>query len=742
MRTDRPAGPQIADAAVIGALTVLAGTAFGPAYGGRQFVGVLAAGAVVGVLAGLLPSVARWPGWSTLPIAVLGYLACSGLAVPTRAAAGVLPTGETVRIAAIGVVTSWKQALTVAVPVGSAGALLVPALVSATVLATDGALLAVRGPVAPIALVGPIAMVGVAALFGTTVAWHPEVVGVVLAAAGLLWAGWRRRRAGLAGLEWRRPAGVLLVLVPALAGGLLLGPSLLAHAERATLRAVVQPPFDPQAYPSPLSGFRRYVKADRSTVLFDVTGLPAGARIRLAALDSYDGVVLGTSADTGTFARVGDKISGAPPGARATVSLTVRGYSDVWLPDAGYLSGVAFGGPRGDALTEHFRYDRSTGTGVVTSGLRSGDVITEQVSVPADPAAAQMAAAQVEQVDQSEPRDVPDVIASKAQEYTASVRDKGPYAIATALAAGLRDAGYFSHGDDGAVSSPAGHGADRMIRLLTAPTMVGDQEQYSVAMALMARSLGLPARVVMGFSPRGASAVQQVTGADVTAWVEIPFTGYGWVAFDPTPDQSKVPQQQRPDQQQNAHQQQVQPPPPPEPPERAQTTKVADPGASDKPDDNKQNQDQHVLAAPFPVGVVLGIGIPLLVILLPLLLIIGAKSRRAARRRLRGSPAARIAGGWSEIVDRSTDLGFRGAPGSTRSEVGGALDGEYGGSVATLARTADSAVFAPDPVDPREAEAFWTDVREELRRMDAGRSWWRRWRARVSLRSLRRRGPR
>ncbi len=738
MRAAAAGGPRCVDAAVVGVLTVLAGAAFGPAYGGVRFLAVLAAGAMVGVLAALLPAVARWPGWWTLPLAVLGYVAVSGIAVPTRAAAGVLPTGETVRIAAPGAVSAWKQSLTVAVPVGSSGALLVPALLAATVLSTIGVLLAVRLTASPVALLAPATMAVLAALMGTTVAWRPEVVGSVAAAAGLVWAGWRRRRAGLVGLEWRRPVGVLLVLVPAVAVGLLVGPRLLPAADRVALRAMVQPPFDPQAYPSPLAGFRHYAKTDRSTALFEVTGLPAGARIRLAALDSYDGVVLGTSAGTGTFARVGDRISGAPAGTRATVTVTMRGYADVWLPDAGYLSGIVFGGPRAGALTDHFRYDLATGTGVVTSGLRSGDVVTEQVSVPVPPDAARMAGVAVAQVDQPDLQAVPDAVATKAEQLTSSLHDASPYAVATALATGLRDAGYFSHGDNGAVSSPAGHGADRMIRLLTAPTMVGDQEQYAVAMALMARSLGLPARVVMGFAPHGSGTVT-VTGADVTAWVEIPFAGVGWVAFDPTPDQSKVPQQQRPDQQQDAQQRQVQPPPPPEPPERAQTKSVKDAGGDpDSGADDRQDQDQQVVAG-FPVVTVLAVGIPVLVIVAPVLLVLWVKRRRAGRRRTRGTPVARIAGGWSEVIDRSIDLGHPPRVGATRAEAGAALDETYGSALAVLAREADGAVFAPEPVEPARAEAFWADVRRELRALDAGQPWGRRWRARLSPRSLRRR---
>ena len=42
MRAERSIGPRAVDAVVIGALTVLAGTAFGPAYGGARFVAVLA----------------------------------------------------------------------------------------------------------------------------------------------------------------------------------------------------------------------------------------------------------------------------------------------------------------------------------------------------------------------------------------------------------------------------------------------------------------------------------------------------------------------------------------------------------------------------------------------------------------------------------------------------------------------------------------------------------------------------
>ncbi len=61
-------------------------------------------------------------------------------------------------------------------------------------------------------------------------------------------------------------------------------------------------------------------------------------------------------------------------------------------------------------------------------------------------------------------------------------------------------------------------------------------EQYASAMAIMARSVGIPARVALGFTAGYATGdVQTITSQDAHAWVEIYFPGYGWMTFDPTP---------------------------------------------------------------------------------------------------------------------------------------------------------------------------------------------------------------
>lgn len=77
-------------------------------------------------------------------------------------------------------------------------------------------------------------------------------------------------------------------------------------------------------------------------------------------------------------------------------------------------------------------------------------------------------------------------------------------------------------------------------------------DYYSTAMAVMARSLGIPARWVKGYTP-GASAMAEdmlnfpeelidpdgageytVRNSDAHSWVEIYFPGYGWIPFEPT----------------------------------------------------------------------------------------------------------------------------------------------------------------------------------------------------------------
>ena len=61
---------------------------------------------------------------------------------------------------------------------------------------------------------------------------------------------------------------------------------------------------------------------------------------------------------------------------------------------------------------------------------------------------------------------------------------------------------------------------------------------YATEMTVMARMLGIPARMVNGFSLGHLDArrnVWVVDGSDAHSWVQAYFPGYGWINFDPTP---------------------------------------------------------------------------------------------------------------------------------------------------------------------------------------------------------------
>ena len=62
-------------------------------------------------------------------------------------------------------------------------------------------------------------------------------------------------------------------------------------------------------------------------------------------------------------------------------------------------------------------------------------------------------------------------------------------------------------------------------------------EQFAASMAMMAREVGIPSRVAVGFLPgeRVEDNTWEVSIRDMHAWPELFFAGYGWVRFEPTP---------------------------------------------------------------------------------------------------------------------------------------------------------------------------------------------------------------
>ncbi|RYV52478.1 transglutaminase TgpA family protein [Pengzhenrongella frigida] len=105
------------------------------------------------------------------------------------------------------------------------------------------------------------------------------------------------------------------------------------------------------------------------------------------------------------------------------------------------------------------------------------------------------------------------------------------YDQALALQTYLRNTQEFTY----STQVPAGRSDDAVWDFLGSKT--GYCVQSATAMTVMARTLGIPARLAVGFLPGslGVDGEQVVTGRDSHAWPELYFPGAGWVRFEPTP---------------------------------------------------------------------------------------------------------------------------------------------------------------------------------------------------------------
>ena len=91
---------------------------------------------------------------------------------------------------------------------------------------------------------------------------------------------------------------------------------------------------------------------------------------------------------------------------------------------------------------------------------------------------------------------------------------------------------------------PEGSGVDDLEAFLTPGNggRVGYCEQFAASMAVMARVIGIPARMAVGFlKPRSiGDGVWEYSAHDLHAWPELYFDGFGWVRFEPTPGNSAI----------------------------------------------------------------------------------------------------------------------------------------------------------------------------------------------------------
>ena len=660
----RPNRHEITDAVFSVGLVGAALTGLRLAYGGYEFLLVGLAAAIIAVFVTFVLRKFEVSVLPALAIVLAVFILLAGpLALRPYTLLVIIPTPDSFVALVDGVTRGWARLLTTAPPTGGIDQLLVIPYALGFLGGFATYALARNSKSVTLVLVPSFAISVISILFGTKDPAAVLVQGALYLLLALLWMSTRRERARglpMTGSSGRpKWIGVTLMLVLVAVGATILGPMVpLADPRvRLVLRERIEPPFDPRDYTSPLGAFRKFRVDMADDTLFIVDGVPEGeARVRLAVMDEYDGVVWnvggGGRRGAGYFERVGETVSDADGSEPFTVTIEIEQLGGVWVPTFGATTRVVFEGERAPDLASSFRFNRTSGAAATPIVLRPGDLYRITEAPEEAPSAEALRDLPVDKSVVFEPVvGLPAEIGAAAADIVAGAAN--PYDQARALELHFQDGAYSDGGPDAARTVPPGHSIGRMVKFFDDEQLVGDGEQYAAAMALMARTLGLPSRVIVGYDvPAGASPIS-VRGEDIEAWVEIAFDGVGWLPFSPTPDEANAPQENIEKQKQRTQVETQVPPPISNPP------RVDDPLLEDLDEvDEEEAQRPPEPGAQLPVWmriVSAGVVIPLVVGFLFLGTVWLLKRRRTRNRMRTGHPSARISAGWTDLVDLARD---------------------------------------------------------------------------------------
>lgn len=206
-------------------------------------------------------------------------------------------------------------------------------------------------------------------------------------------------------------------------------------------------------------------------------------------------------------------------------------FASTWLPTQGHISRIsAVGDWRYDEGTRDFiAGDRDLDTAGLDWTFTSVELDLNAVELANAPSSAGLVNRELTSL----PSGLDDVVRKLAQEVTA--RSPSRFQKAVALQNWFRRGGGFTY-DDSRVRK---NGNDDLARFLTEGPdgRIGYCEQFAASMAVMARILGIPARVAVGFlRPVQVGPQTYVYSShDLHAWPELFIAGAGWVRFEPTP---------------------------------------------------------------------------------------------------------------------------------------------------------------------------------------------------------------
>ncbi len=267
-----------------------------------------------------------------------------------------------------------------------------------------------------------------------------------------------------------------------------------------------------------------YLDSGRDAKLMTVQS-PEPLYWRGGTLDRFDGVRWSSTLE-----------EGEPDGAEispAVETQTVR--QRVEIADA--QTNLVFGGYDIQDVSLPGAEPRTDGSWSVDYQLQSGQSYEALSEVP-QPTEEQLASASTDYPEEVEqrffqlPSDRPEEVAETAGIIRRDYSTSSPYEKARAIQRYLLYDGNFTYNLDVDYQR-----ADRAIEDFLGEGREGFCTQFATSMALVAREMGVPSRVVYG-STSGEEIREDeylVRGANMHTWVEIYFPGVGWYPFDPTP---------------------------------------------------------------------------------------------------------------------------------------------------------------------------------------------------------------
>lgn len=263
--------------------------------------------------------------------------------------------------------------------------------------------------------------------------------------------------------------------------------------------------------------------------------------LRISVLDSFDGETWRPSSREIPVDQRAEGLVPRAPGLdagveRRTVPWTIEvsdEFESRWLPTPYPVYSINAAGD--------WRYDRRTLDFISAADDQStAGMQYDLEAVELSPTAEQLegsgpAPATVFGPNTELPEVMPAVVRDLARQVTSDA--DGTFEQATALQQWFRVDGDFQYSLDRAEQ---GNGLEQIERFLSEGDggRVGYCEQFAAGMALMARSLNIPARVAVGFlrpEPEPGGDAYTYSSHDLHSWPELYFEGIGWTRFEPTP---------------------------------------------------------------------------------------------------------------------------------------------------------------------------------------------------------------